>query len=105
MPDRYRLEITHRDQVFSFALEKEVGLGRQLTPGEPIGKLYSHPGIGEDRVAVAPFSEVRVSRRQLLLKPTAGGVVVVNPSTNPVSVNDVQLVPNVHRVFRRQATT
>src|SRR5438094_3111372 len=103
MPDRYRLEISHRDQLFSFALEKEVGLGRQLTPGEPIGKLYSHAGSGEDRIAVAPFSEVRVSRRQLLLRPTAGGIVVVNPSTNPVSVDDVELPPNEQRVCTRQA--
>src|SRR6476469_1311206 len=101
MPDRYRLEISHRDQLFSFALEKEVGLGRQLTPGEPIGKLYSHPGIGEDRIAIAPFSEVRVSRRQLLIRPTAGGIVVVNPSTNTVLVNDADLPPNEQRVCTR----
>jgi adenylate cyclase len=104
MPDRYRLEISHRDQHFSFALEKEVGLGRQLTPGEPIGKLDSHPGSGEDRIAVAPFSEVRVSRRQLLLRPTAGGIVVLNPSTNVVLVDDTELPPNEQRICPRKAT-
>ncbi len=104
MSDRYRLEVSHRDQLFSFALEKEVGLGRQLTPGEPIGKLYSHSGIGEDRIAVAPFSEVRVSRRQLLLRPTAGGIVVLNPSTNAVLVDDAELPPNEQRVCPRQAS-
>src|SRR5438552_10718611 len=104
MLDRYRLEISHRGQLFSFALEKEVGLGRQLTPGEPIGKLYSHPGMDEDRIAVAPFSEVRVSRRQLLLRPTAGGMVVVNPSTNPVLVDNVELPPNEQRICVRQAS-
>src|SRR4051812_29841264 len=104
MPDRYRLEISHRDQTFAFALDKEVGLGRQLTPSEPIGKLYAHAGSGEDRLAVAPFSEVRVSRRQLLLRPTAGGVVVVNPSTNPVFVDDAELAPNEQRVCTRQTS-
>ncbi len=103
MSDRYRLEITHRDQLYSFALEKEVGLGRQLTPSEPIGKQYSHSGSGEDRIAVAPFSEVRVSRRQLLLRPTSGGVTVVNPSTNPIVVNDTELAPNEQRVCPREA--
>lgn len=104
MPDRYRLEISHRDQFLSFALDNEVGLGRQLTPGEPIGQLYSHSGIGENRIAVAPFSEVRVSRRQLLIRPTAGGVVVVNPSTNPVFVDNGELPPNEQRVCARQAS-
>src|SRR5262245_40570372 len=100
MPDRYRLEISHRDQHFSFALDKEVGLGRQLTPSEPIGQLYAHPGIGEDRIAIAPFSEVRVSRRQLLLRPTATGIIAVNPSTNPVYFDgDQELPPNEQHLF------
>src|SRR5262245_45996684 len=95
MADRYRLEISHRDQFFAFSLDQEVGLGRQLTPTEPLGKLYSHAGIGEDRIAVAPFSEVRVSRRQLLLRPVNGGILVVNPSTNPVFVDGgLELAPN-----------
>ncbi|HMC12645.1 MAG TPA: adenylate/guanylate cyclase domain-containing protein, partial [Pirellulaceae bacterium] len=103
MPDRYRLEISHRDRVFSFALDKEVGLGRQLTPAEPIGKLYSHSGMGEDRIAIAPFSEVRVSRRQLVLRPSASGIVVVNSSTNPVFLNDsVELAPNDQHVCPRE---
>src|SRR5262245_59869141 len=104
MADRYRLEISHRDQFFAFSLDQEVGLGRQLTPTEPLGKLYSHSGIGEDRIAVAPFSEVRVSRRQLLLRPTSGGVVVVNPSANPVFVDNGELSPNEQRVCARQAS-
>src|SRR3954471_9619575 len=104
MPDRYRLEITHRDQFYVFELQKEVGLGRQLTPAEPLGKLYNHAGIGEDRIALAPFSEVRISRRQLLLRPTAGGIVVVNPSTNTVLVDDVELPPNEQRICTRQAS-
>src|SRR5436190_21700191 len=103
MPDRYRLEISHGETVFSLALDKEVGLGRQLTPSEPIGKLYSHPGIGEERIAVAPFSEVRVSRRQLVLRPTSGGIAVVNSSTNPVFVNDAELAPNAQVVVPREA--
>src|SRR4051794_8879728 len=95
MPDRYRLEITHRDQFYVFELDKEVGLGRQLTPAEPLGKLYNHAGIGEDRIAIAPFSEVRISRRQLLLRPAAGGVMVVNPSTSPVYIGDAtELAPS-----------
>jgi adenylate cyclase len=94
MADRYRLEITHRDQFYAFELDKEVGLGRQLTPAEPLGKLYNHAGIGEDRIAIAPFSEVRISRRQLLLRPTAGGVMVVNPSTSPLYLgNATELGP------------
>src|SRR4029079_9295343 len=88
MADRFRLEITHRDQFFAFALDSEVGLGRQLSPTEPIGKLYSDPGIGENRIAIAPFSEVRISRRQLLLRPTHAGIEVINPSTNPVLIDD-----------------
>src|SRR5207248_11603303 len=48
--------------------------------------------------------EVRVSRRQLLLRPTAGGIVVVNPSTNPLFVDEVELTPNEQRVCTRQAT-
>ncbi len=104
MADRYRLEISNRDNTFSFALEKEVGLGRQLTPGEPIGKLYAHPGSGEDRIAVAPFSEVRVSRRQLVLRPVAGGVMVVNPSTNPVFVDGMaELAPSDQHLCAREA--
>jgi len=103
MPDRYRLEISHGEQKFSVGLDKEVGLGRQLTPSEPIGQLYAHAGSGEDRIAVAPFSEVRVSRRQLLLRPTAGGIIVLNPSTNPVLVDHAELPPNQQRICDRQA--
>jgi adenylate cyclase len=104
MPDRYRLEISNRDHTFSFALEKEVGLGRQLTPAEPIGKLYAHPGSGEDRIAVAPFSEVRVSRRQLVLRPVSGGIMVVNPSTNPIFVDGVaELAPSDQHLCTREA--
>jgi adenylate cyclase len=103
MPDRYRLEISHREQFFAFALDQEVGLGRQLTPAEPLGKLYSHAGSGEDRIAIAPFSEVRISRRQLLVRPTAGGIAVVNPSTNPVFIDDTtELAPNGQWLFARE---
>src|SRR5437868_10522690 len=100
MPDRFRLELTHRDQCLSFELDCEVGLGRQLSPTEPIGKQYSHAGIGENRIAIAPFSEVRVSRRQLLLRPTPEGIEVHNPSTNPILIDDaIELAPNGHRVI------
>jgi adenylate cyclase len=95
MSARYRLEISHRDQFFSFMLESEVGLGRQLTPAEPLGKLHPHAGSGEDRIAIAPFSEVRVSRRQLMLRPATGGILVVNTSANPVFVDDdTELAPS-----------
>lgn len=103
MPDRFRLEITHRDQFFSFTLDSEVGLGRQLSPSEPIGKLYSHAGIGENRIAIAPFSEVRVSRRQLLLRPTPEGIEVLNPSTNRILIDGaIELEPNGHRAIGKE---
>jgi adenylate cyclase len=104
MADRYRLEVTHRDQFFSFTLEAEVGLGRQLSPAEPLGKLYSHPGIGENRIAIAPFSEVRVSRRQLLLRPASAGIEVVNPSTNSVVIDgSIELEPSAMHLVTREA--
>lgn len=87
MSDRFRLEVTHRDQFYSFTLDSEVGLGRQLSPTEPLGKLHAHPGLSENRIAIAPFSEVRVSRRQLSLRPTAEGIDVVNTSTNPILID------------------
>src|SRR3954467_12628744 len=104
MPDRYRLEITHRDQFYVFELQKEVGLGRQLTPSEPLGKLYAHAGSGEDRIAIAPFSEVRLSRRQLLLRPATGGILVVNPSTNSVFIDETtELAPSAQWLCTSEA--
>src|SRR4051794_17663142 len=103
MADRFRVEITHRDEFFAFALDSEVGLGRQLSPAEPIGKLYSHAGIGESRIAIAPFSEVRVSRRQLLLRPTPTGIEVLNPSTNPILIDDsFELPPSGQHVIEKE---
>lgn len=88
MAKTYRLEITHRDQYYAFSLTGEVVLGRQLTPTEPLGKLYHHPELNEDRIAVAAFSELRISRRQLALRPLSNGVEITNPSTTPVFLDE-----------------
>jgi adenylate cyclase len=103
MADRFHLEVTHRDQFFSFSFDGEVGLGRQLSPAEPFGKLYPHPFIGENRIAIAPFSEVRVSRRQLLLRPTDNGIEVLNPSTNSIVIDDAfELPPNGQHLIDKE---
>ena len=94
------IEVLFREQQrYALELSGEVVVGRQLTPSERMGEVKRHEGSGDERLAVAQFSEVRVSRRQVLLRPTTEGVLVANPSTNPVYVDgDTQLAAGAERI-------
>ena len=96
-----QIEISHRERILhSFRLSQPVVLGRQLSPTEPQWQLRHHAGSGDERMAIAPFSDVRVSRRQLLLRPGPEGVEVENTSTNPVLVdNREELAPTSKRLI------
>jgi len=99
--DSYQIDILHREQLqHTFALAGRVVLGRQLNPREALGQLAGHAASGDERLAMAPFSDVRVSRRQLQLTPVAGGVEVENTSTNPVLIDHrIELGPGMKRVL------
>ncbi len=99
--ESYRIEIFHGERLqHSFSLGGRIVLGRQLSPKEGQWHLARHEATGDERMAIAPFSDVRVSRRQLQLMPVATGVEVENTSTNPVLVDHrTELEPGARRVL------
>lgn len=99
--ESYQVEIFHGERLeHSFALAGRIVLGRQLSPKEGKWHLARHEASGDERMAIAPFSDVRVSRRQLQLAPVANGVEVENTSTNPVLVDHrTELGPGARRVL------
>ena len=86
--DTYLLEVFHGQRLkHSFTLSGRIVLGRQLNPREQEFEQVHHAASGDDRMAIALFSDVRVSRRQLQLTPIRGGLEVENTSTNPVLID------------------
>lgn len=86
--DTYQIEVFNSERLqHSFALAGRAVLGRQVSPKEKMWQLARHEASGDDRMAIAPFSDVRVSRRQLQISPLTTGVEVENTSTNPVLVD------------------
>jgi adenylate cyclase len=99
--DTYVVEIFHGQRLkHSFTLAGRVVLGRQLNPREHEFALASHAASGDERMAIALFSDVRVSRRQLQLCPVTGGLEVENTSTNPVLIDHhAELPPGIKRLL------
>ena len=97
----FQVEVFHGERLqHSFALAGRVVLGRQLNPREGQWQLAHHEASGDERMAIAPFSDVRVSRRQLSLLPVPTGVEVENTSTNPVLIDHrSELAPGARRVL------
>ena len=94
MPNILVADITHRKHlILSLRAEGEVVIGRQLTPNEPLGQVYDHAESGSRRAAIASYSEVRVSRTQLALRPTDNGIAVVNRSPTTVLIDDATELP------------
>jgi Adenylate cyclase, family 3 (some proteins contain HAMP domain) len=99
--ESYQIEVLHGERLqHSFMLCGRAVLGRQLNPREAQWQLARHEASGDDRMAIAAFSDVRVSRRQLQLVPVASGIEVENTSTNPVLIDHrAELAPGARRVL------
>jgi adenylate cyclase len=99
--EKHQVEIFHGERLqHTFTLAGRAVLGRQLSPKEALWQLARHDASGDDRMAIAPFSDIRVSRRQLSLVAAAGGVEVENTSTNPVLIDHrTELAPGERRIM------